>query len=84
MFLKVFVALAIFFATTARAYLAPTPVSSRNVPSLVGHYEERRGRPFCLDMCAQSLDGEARGVKSYFTSHCSSFLSTTIAPTVVT
>ncbi|KAE9367747.1 hypothetical protein N431DRAFT_444846 [Stipitochalara longipes BDJ] len=67
-----------------------TSASFPSVLNSIGHSEptgtlvprERSG--FCDDTCAYAVDGEARAVKMDFEKHCSSFLSTTIASTVVT
>jgi hypothetical protein len=38
---------------------------------------------YCNDLCANLVDGEGKAVKLDFESHCSSFLRTTVATTVV-
>ncbi len=79
---------ALAICTVSRGHNLPT-LTTRDVPSLVGHCAERglvlRVRiGFCDDRCFQEMDGESRLVKTDFENHCSSFLSTTVGPTVVT
>jgi hypothetical protein len=81
--------LAIYIAV-AHGQTLPTPVSTRNVPSVMGHFSNptstslvRRGLGSCQDNCAAWLDGEALRTKVDFTNHCSSFLSTAVGPTLV-
>lgn len=57
----------------------PTPTS--NVPNLLG---QRSVEHFCLDSCAQWLNGDSQSVKNEFVRDCSSYLSTRIGSTVVT
>jgi len=58
-----------------------------NIPTSVRHsaaLARREGRGLCNDMCAYVVDSRGKSEKLGFEKGCSSFLSTTVAHTVVT